>query len=132
MAQGAVPARAVLRAEIVLLAVFLIFGWRIDINLFSFHNFYRNRLMRAYLGASRQAQRAPDAAGEGVRRPDPFTGFDPEDDLPVSELPVRPYPLFNTALNLVGGDELAWQQRKAASFCIAPRITSRPSRYAGK
>jgi hypothetical protein len=120
MAQGAVPARSVLRAEIVLLAVFLVFGWRIDINLFSFHNFYRNRLMRAYLGASRQMQRAPDAAGESERRPDPFTGFDPEDDLPVSELPVRPYPLFNTALNLVGGDELAWQQRKAASFCVAP------------
>ncbi len=31
MAQGAVTARSVLHAEIVLLAVFLLLGWRIDI-----------------------------------------------------------------------------------------------------
>ena len=120
VAQGAVPARSVLRAELVLLAVFLLFGWRIDINLFSLHNFYRNRLTRAYLGASRQPARAQSGGAAARRRPDPFTGFDPDDDLAVSELNVRPYPLFNTALNLVGGDELAWQQRKAASFCISP------------
>ncbi|MDD4881904.1 MAG: hypothetical protein PHX10_10035, partial [Gallionellaceae bacterium] len=106
-------------AEAVLLTLFLLFGWRIDINLFSLHNFYRNRLTRCYLGASRTC--AADApAGPDCRRPNPFTGFDPDDDLAVSELGPRPYPLFNTALNLVGGEELAWQQRKAASFCIAP------------
>ncbi|MEW5771172.1 MAG: hypothetical protein AB1831_12520 [Pseudomonadota bacterium] len=100
-------------AEALLLALFLLFGWRIDINLFSFHNFYRNRLTRCYLGASRVGQ----------RKPNPFTGFDPEDDLAVSRLGPRPYPLFNTALNLVGGEELAWQQRKAAAFCIAPQCS---------
>ncbi|MBS1229292.1 MAG: hypothetical protein H6R17_2569 [Proteobacteria bacterium] len=114
VAQAAVRPTAVWRAQLALLGVFLLFGWRIDINLFSLHNFYRNRLMRTYLGASRQA------SGNASRRPDPFTGFDPDDDLAVSALGPRPYPLFNTALNLVGGDELAWQQRKAASFCIAP------------
>jgi hypothetical protein len=31
-----------------------------------------------------------------------------------------PYPIINTALNLVGGDELAWQQRKATSFILSP------------
>jgi hypothetical protein len=117
-AQGAVLSTTVWRAELVLLAIFLLFGWRIDINLFSFHNFYRNRLTRAYLGASRQSP-AKTGSARG-RRPDPFTGFDPDDDLAVSELGPRPYPLFNTALNLVGGEELAWQQRKAASFCITP------------
>jgi hypothetical protein len=118
-AQAAVLPKTVWRAELVLLLIFLLFGWRIDINLFSFHNFYRNRLTRAYLGASRQEQN-PGRSRPGRRCPDPFTGLDPEDDLAVSELGPRPYPLINTALNLVGGDELAWQQRKAASFCITP------------
>ncbi len=118
-AHQAVGVTSVWQAELVLLALFALFGWRVDINLFSFHNFYRNRLTRCYLGASRQC--APeDRATADCRRPNPFTGFDPDDDLAVSALGPRPYPLFNTALNLVGGEELAWQQRKAAAFCIAP------------
>ena len=32
-----------------------------------------------------------------------------------------PYPIINCALNLVGGGELAWQQRKAASFVFTPK-----------
>ena len=31
-----------------------------------------------------------------------------------------PYPIFNAALNLVRGRELAWQKRKAASFIYTP------------
>ena len=31
-----------------------------------------------------------------------------------------PRPLFNTALNLVSGNELAWQDRKAESFTLTP------------
>ena len=42
-----------------------LFGWRIDVNEFSMHGFYRNRLARAYLGATNPK-----------RSPDPFTGFD--------------------------------------------------------
>lgn len=114
----AVPTSSLWQAEIVLLVLFALFGIRIDINLFSFHNFYRNRLTRCYLGASRYCGTPTPWAD--CRDPDPFTGFDPRDDLAVSELGPRPYPLFNTALNLVGGEELAWQQRKAAAFCIAP------------
>jgi hypothetical protein len=117
-AHQAIPLASLWQAEIVLLALFALFGIRIDINLFSFHNFYRNRLTRCYLGASRYC--GTPTAGADCRDPNPFTGFDPRDDLAVSELGPRPYPLFNTALNLVGGEELAWQQRKAAAFCIAP------------
>ncbi|MFC4488599.1 hypothetical protein [Chromobacterium aquaticum] len=91
---------------------------RFDINLFSLHNFYRNRLTRGYLGAS-----APQRADKVNR----FTGFNAGDDLPLAELagapaspPQRPYHLINTALNLVAGDDLAWQQRKAASFTFTP------------
>lgn len=47
----------------------------ININKFSLHALYRNRLIRAYLGASR-----------GQRTPNPFTGFDPLDNLPMTYL----------------------------------------------
>jgi hypothetical protein len=53
----------------------MIFSNRIDVNKFSMHAMYRNRLMRAYLGASR-----------GKRNPDPFTGFDPDDNVPLHQL----------------------------------------------
>jgi patatin-like phospholipase len=88
----------------------------ININKFSLHSMYRNRLIRAYLGASR---------GEG-RTPNPFTGFDPDDNLEMSELapkggPVqKPMPVVNIALNLVHGEKLSWQQRKAESFTVTP------------
>lgn len=91
--------------------VFMLAGWRIDINLFSLHHFYRNRLVRAYLGASNYPH----------RKSHPFTGFSPDDDLQMSLLKdQRPFHIINTALNLSGGDELAWQTRRAASFTFTP------------
>ena len=98
------------------LAVGVFASSRIDINIFSLHNFYRNRLTRCYLGASNRQRAAL------VNR---FTGFCAEDDLAMSELAKaslvqRPYHLINTALNLVSGADLAWQQRKAASFTFSP------------
>jgi hypothetical protein len=90
--------------------LFLIFAWRIDVNLFSIHHFYRNRLTRCYLGAGRGKQRAPDR----------FTGFDPCDDLNIADLKQRPLHLINTALNLVHNGDLAWQDRKAYSFTFSP------------
>src|SRR5581483_8638143 len=71
---------------------------------------YRNRLIRAYLGASRE-----------TRAPNPFTGFDPDDNLPMAHLAgQKPLHVVNIALNLVSGDNLAWQQRKAESFTVTP------------
>ena len=94
---------------------------QIDLNEFSMHLFYRSRLVRAYLGASR------------MRQPHPFTGFDPRDDLDLGSLldippPAEggerlydgPFPILNTALNLAGGGDLAQQQRKADSFFFTP------------
>lgn len=90
----------------------LLLGWRVDINKFSLYMLYRNRLVRAYFGAS-----------SAHRKPHPFTGFDPEDDPQLAEMEnQRPYHIVNTALNLVGGEELAWQTRKAASFAFTPRF----------
>ncbi len=100
-----------------LVAVVFVFSCRVGINDFSMHAFYRNRLVRAYLGASHK------------RDPHPFTGFDPNDDKTrlTDLVPVRgyagPYPIINTALNLVAGEELAWQKRKASSFIFTPLYT---------
>jgi hypothetical protein len=94
--------------------VCLFLAWRVDLNEFSMNLFYRNRLVRCYLGASHK-----------FRNPNPFTGFDPSDDLPLSRLRSTnhysgPFPIVNTSLNLVKGQNLAWQERKAESFVITP------------
>jgi Patatin-like phospholipase len=107
----------------------------INVNTFSLHGMYRMRLTRAYLGASNFA-----------RRPDPFTNFDPEDNIyehdvpccpctdfkteqdtgsqtsanPRVEYPAPPLHVIGTALNMVGTQKLAWQQRKAESFTFSP------------
>ncbi len=104
-------------------------GWSINVNKFSLHGFYRNRLIRAYLGASR------GLTPEDRRTPNPLTGFDPLDNVYMAELanydfntglydasaPVqKPFHVVNIALNLVRSDKLAWQQRKAQSFTVSP------------
>ena len=102
-------------------AVFGLLSWRVDINLFSLHGFYRNRLTRCYLGATRVGQTLPTRV---VRKPHPFTGFDPGDDLPLSVLAnQRPFPIINAAMNLNGGEDLAWQTRRAAAFTFTPVFT---------
>lgn len=94
----------------------------VDINEFSMHWLYRNRLIRAYLGAS-----VPEEIR--TQRRQRFTGFYREDDIDLKAngdgngitLEAQgPYHLINAAINLVGGKQLAWQERKAASFLFSP------------
>lgn len=104
---------------VVLLVAALLFSWRVDVNEFSVHYLYRNRLVRCYLGASVEG-----------RRPQPFTGFSDGDDVPLANLAIpanptagiddRPLPILNTSLNVVRGKELALQTRKARSFMFTP------------
>jgi hypothetical protein len=89
-------------------------AWRVDLNEFSMNLFYRNRLVRCYLGAT-----------HNDRDPNPFTGFDCGDDLYLEELRADscysgPFPIFNATLNLVSTRDLAWQERKAESFPMTP------------
>jgi len=96
-------------------------AWLVNTNKFSLHAMYRARLIRAYLGAS-----------DLDRHANPFTGFDPADNIQLHELwpnpPAGPGPaprralfhVVNMALNLVHGDRLAWQERKAHSFTMSP------------
>jgi hypothetical protein len=129
------------------LAVALFASWCVGVNTFSLHGLYGNRLIRCYLGASRpkdetqtdQLHGVPANTGPPKRHPNPITGFDPLDDLPLAKLRIKPaedprtfqtglpqerpyrgpFLLVNTALNLVQGDELAWEERKAEAFLLS-------------
>jgi hypothetical protein len=93
----------------------LLMSWRVDINEFSLNHFYKNRLVRCYLGASRFRDE---------RLPDPFTKFDRRDDVRLNELDNEkfsgPFPIINATLNLSSGRNLAWQERQGASFIFTP------------
>ncbi len=89
-----------------------ILAWRVDVNIFSLHYFYRNRLTRAYLGATNTNRSASL-----------FTGFDPNDDMYFADCQHRPLHIVNTAINLTNTKDLAWQQRMAASFTFTPLYT---------
>jgi hypothetical protein len=96
---------------------------RLNVNEFSLHLFYRNRLVRAYLGASRPEMGT--GHDEDPRKPSSFTGFAFNDDVFLKDLTAEngyqgPYPIWGTCLNLTTGEDLAWQQRKGASFIYSP------------
>jgi hypothetical protein len=103
---------------VLLLTLTLGAAYLVNVNRFSLHSLYRNRLIRAFLGASRE------------RKPDPFTDFDERDNLYLAEVRSslgrnatddwKPIHVVNIALNLSSDTELAHQQRKAISFTVTP------------
>ena len=112
----------------VLSAISMALSIVIDVNLFSLHALYRNRLVRSFLGASNL---------EGVTGSPPvrnrFDGFSEADDIklhsiwrwnaatePANRRRQGPYPIINIALNLVSGPDPALQERKAAPFVATP------------
>lgn len=117
------PRHSLLGIIIGLVFLSIVFSLRIGVNEFSMHHFYKNRLVRCYLGASRWQ----------FRKADWFTGFDSKDNFFLSYLDHvscgdsegpkywGPYPIVNTALNLAAGGDLAWQERKATSFVFTPK-----------
>jgi hypothetical protein len=114
------PAGDAWLAALVCFGIATLLSSRVDVNQFSMHNFYKNRLVRCYLGAAYRH-----------RKPNRFTGFDPKDDFALAELspinPKRPYdgpyPIINATLNLVSGEELAWQERKGEAFSFTPQFS---------
>jgi hypothetical protein len=96
----------------------------INVNRFSLHAMYRNRLVRGFLGSARSKRETFDR----------FTGFDPEDNLPIATLwPPKTgnkrclFPVINVSLNVVATSNLAWQERKAESFVITPLASGNPT-----
>lgn len=111
----ATPSHATMALSLAGILTALLLSLRININEFSMHHFYKNRLVRCYLGAGNARKRHPDW----------LTGFDPADDFKISSLQAGsdyngPYPIVNCALNLNTGSELATAERKAASFVFTP------------
>ena len=112
------PLKLVVLVMTLLMAVSLVMARFVNINRFSLHAMYRNRLIRAYLGASNTK-----------RKPNKFTNFDERDNIPMHAMWPRNaagrkrtglFHVINMALNLVGGENLAWQERKAESFTVSP------------
>jgi hypothetical protein len=91
-------------------------GWMADPNLLSLHNFYKARLVRAFLGASNALERKAIQITETA----------PSDDLLLTQLRNHergaPVHIINTTLNLVGGRDLATAQRFAAPFTMSSEI----------
>lgn len=99
-------------------AALVLMAARVDINEFSLNAFYRNRLVRCYLGATRPPEE---------RHPQNFTGFDDLDDLPLTKLisavnPAKlgPFHIVNCALNLGGSSDLSVHTRHSAEFTLTP------------
>ncbi len=120
---------------IVALGFGVLLSWRVELNIFGLNYFYRNRLMRCYLGATRWRP--------GMRKPDRFTGFDEQEDLKLANLRVEPekvvpenaepenqqpchrayrgpFPIINCTLNLGGSADLSVETRKSTSFSLTP------------
>jgi ABC-type multidrug transport system fused ATPase/permease subunit len=97
--------------------IFLIAGVILDPNEYSLHGFYRDRLVRCYLGASNADTPAPDSIWN-IRT----------DDLPFADTLTAvkaercgaPFHIVNTAVNLFGSKDLRVQQRHCDSFMFTP------------
>ena len=127
LAAGLVIAQVSLAVLGVCAGLVMLLGWRTDINVFSLNAFYRNRLVRAYLGATRLTNAKSPAADPPIdrRNPQNFTGFDENDDLPLADLigdkPLAgPLHIVNCALNLGGSGDLSLHTRHSASFTLSP------------
>ncbi|MFN0169067.1 MAG: patatin-like phospholipase family protein [Bryobacteraceae bacterium] len=123
-------------STLVLLAAAFLFSWRFNLNIFGLNQFYRNRLVRCYLGATRWAA--------GARKPNGFTGFDDDDDINMADLqhaatidPVNPqhfrgpFHIVNCALNLGGSPDLRVHTRQSASFVLTPLASGCDRRSVG-
>ncbi|MGT2487431.1 hypothetical protein ACU4GA_18815 [Methylobacterium oryzae CBMB20] len=89
-----------------------LFG-RVNVNRFSMHGVYRNRLTRGFLGSARTRRDA-----------DPFTDFDEGDSPRIADLgsEKRLLPVVNMTLNLTDLLHTEWAERKAASFTATPFV----------
>ena len=95
------PARLLVLLALGLAGFGILLSLVINLNQFSLHAAYRARLIRAFLGASRWTQ----------RQDNPFTGFDPQDNVQMHEL--RPGLLKETSFRPGGLVRLVSKLRDA-------------------
>jgi hypothetical protein len=124
------PVRLLLGIFSLLFTTVVLIGWTTDPNRLSLHQFYKMRLVRAYLGASNPHRVASEAEN--------ITETLPDDDILLSRISggagrIGPYHLINATLNLTTGSDLVIAQRAAAPFlfsrhyCGSARTGFRPT-----
>jgi hypothetical protein len=95
-----------------------VFATSFDLNILGLNRFFRNRIVRCYLGATRFSP--------GLRQPQSFTGFDGCDDILLGDLRSSrgdfrgPFPIINGSLSLGGGSDVSPRTRLSASFSMTP------------
>jgi hypothetical protein len=120
------PELLFLTATAALLVAFsVVLSLFVNVNWFSLHALYRNRLVKTFLGASNVKE-------DGKR--EKFDGYSDFDNMPISALQLTIanekaskgqaclYPVINMTLNVVASSNLAWQQRKAEPFICTPWV----------
>ncbi|WP_245331737.1 hypothetical protein [Bradyrhizobium sp. NAS80.1] len=117
------PWTVVLVAGGLLVALIYAASHVLNINRYSLHGLYRNRLVRTFLGASRHEN-------DRDKTKNAFTDFDSSDSPYLYELwehgveprgtNWKPFHVISAALNLVSSKNLAWQERMAAPFTFSP------------
>lgn len=122
-ANAHMPWTIVLLVGFALSALIIAASLVLSINRYSLHSLYRNRLVRAFLGASRNES-------DRDKTKNAFTDFDGRDSPYLQDLwdhgvvPTganwRPFHVISAALNLVSSKNLAWQERMAAPFTFSP------------
>jgi hypothetical protein len=124
------PVRLLLGIFALLFTGVVLIGWTTDPNRLSLHQFYKMRLVRAYVGASN-----PHRVGSEAEN---ITETLPDDDILLSRISggagrIGPYHLINSTLNLTTGSDLVIAQRAAAPFlfsrhyCGSARTGFRPT-----
>jgi len=113
----------------------------VNLNRFSMHAVYRNRIIRAFLGTARAwfAARAPLeelALHQRERIPNRYTDFGAQDNMRMADtFPGEPdpralktlFPVINTTLNRTTGKDTARAARKGEPFTITPLHCGAPS-----
>lgn len=109
-----------------LLVLIILFGFLgrglarvINLNLFSLHAGYRNRLIRAFLGASRpEDEGRKTGPPAGARHANPFTGFDPADDVEMHELQPGRFDEGDFLDPVKLGEELQNEEKPVSKFLL--------------
>lgn len=97
---------------LIFIGIGCLMGWWINVNKFSLHATYRDRLIRAFLGASRGTERIETANS--------FIGLDERDNIEMYKVNQKPFHVVNMTLNVAGSSTLRWQTRKSESFTVTP------------
>ncbi len=115
---------------------------RVNLNRFSLHATYRNRIIRAFLGTARawflrdltpyEVENNALGQHQWERIENRYTGFSPNDNMRMAEAmdqrkSPRLFPVIHATLNRTSGKDTARAARKGVPFTITPLHCGSPS-----